>query len=99
MLSCPTVEKVKSYVVANPTAVGAIQTTEDGFHVITVFNETDKPIKVSYKDTSGNASDFIVPPNGRTFTRVMHAVLLLGSLHVKSTTEDATGYVYINLGN
>lgn len=97
---CPTAERVKSFTVNAPTTVGAsVAIDNEDFHVITAYNETDKPVQVNYSDVAGNACNFIVPANGRVFTRIMHNKLLYTSLFVKAIGADATGFVYINLGN
>lgn len=99
-MSCATKEISKGYTVTNPGTVPATVTIGDFvFKNITVFNEADQNVKVSYKDTNGNAADFIVPKNGRAFTRSINGELLITSLQINAIGNAATGTVIFNLGN
>ena len=68
------------------------------FRQITVFNETDKVVKLQYKDSGSNPSNFQVPA-GKAFTRIMHQPIAHNSLYIASVGGAATGDVIINLGN
>jgi hypothetical protein len=93
-------EIVKGYKVDTPgtTATNVPLTSGDSYSILTVFNETDKPIKIAYKNEGGQAANFYVPP-ARSFTRVVNGSLMLNSLSVQAIGAVATGSVYFNLGN
>lgn len=93
-------EILKGYKVDNPTAISTNVplTTADAYKIITVFNETDKAVKVIYKNSGGDDANFYVPP-ARSFTRVINSGLLINSLYLQAVGGTATGSVYINLGN
>jgi hypothetical protein len=100
MSNCANQELSKGYSVPNPKLVIQPVTTDDvPYSVMTVFNETDQTIKVSYKNNAATGADFLVPKAGRSFTRVINQGLMAGTLKVQSLGADATGNVIINLGN
>lgn len=103
MTPCSTTEVSKGYIHSNPgttpAVVAGMNTDTNTYNVITVFNETDQHIKVSYKNANSQAADFIVPKNGRSFTRQINGGLLNTSLQVAALNSAATGQVIINLGN
>lgn len=100
-MSCAIKEVSKGYIMSNPGTVLTIVPidTQKEFSVVTVFNEADQNIKVSYKNKNGEAADFIIPKNGRSFTRVINGGLLNNSLQLQSIGAAATGNVIFNVGN
>lgn len=100
-MSCTVSEVSKGYVVTNPgTTIQSVTIdATKSFSVITVFNEADQNVKITYKNTNGEIADFIVPKSGRSFTRVINGGLLNNSLQINALNIAATGSVIINLGN
>lgn len=70
------------------------------FDEITVFNDSDRPIRVAYTNTlSGKSDFFIVPHGGKSFTHVLNTgSIATASLKVYSIDATlATGNITINL--
>jgi hypothetical protein len=101
MSNCAASEQSKGILVADVTGLDkpVNNGTKVSFGVITVFNETDQDILVSYKNTAAEDANFYVPKDGRSFTRVINQGLMNGSIRIKTTGAEATGHVIINLGN
>jgi hypothetical protein len=100
-MTCAIIAVCKSYIVTDPETTAELVAgivSVPKFNKLTVFNETDQPVQIDYKDTGGNASVVIVPP-ARTFTRIMNNDLNPASVYCKSVTTNATGKVYLILGN
>lgn len=103
MNTCANTEKVKDFTLTNPANNAGqgetIGTYDSGFKIITVYNETNQDIRVTYKGAVDAAvSSFKVPKNGRQFTRVVNGELLKDSLRV-IPDADTSGVVIVNLGN
>lgn len=99
MSICAPKEILKGFEVSNPNAIATVNLgTLADFNKMTVFNETDKRMKVNYKDEDNNLCDFIIPA-GKSFTRIMNKRLLPGSVQLQSLAGASTGVVIFNLGN
>lgn len=70
------------------------------FNVITVYNNTNRAVKVSYmNDTGGITSDFIIPNGGSSFTHEL-AIGFIVPASLKFYSIDATiatGVVTVNV--
>lgn len=72
----------------------------DNFSTITMFNDTNAPVRFSYMSVDGGSGEFIVPLN-KVFTRkLFNTSFIKSSLLLNSTddTDPATGVLTINLG-
>lgn len=81
------------------TVVGLVS-TDTNFNMVTVFNESDNPVKVSYSTADGGGGNFIVPI-GFVHTRKAHSVFIPNSVKAFSTNPSvaATGSITFNFGN
>jgi hypothetical protein len=99
-MTCAKDEICRTYEITDPTttATNLVLDTIPEFSKMSIYNESDQPFQIDYKDVSGNSSTIIVPAT-RNFTRIMNAKLNPSSLYRKSLVGPATGKVYIILGN
>jgi hypothetical protein len=85
----------------SPGTSVTIPTTENqDFVFMTVFNESDKAVKVNYATEDGGGAMFIVP-SGFTDTRKTNSPIVNDSIKINSmhSTLAASGNITVNLGN
>jgi len=92
--------QIPSAAIAPGTAITIPTDEAQDFIFITVFNESDKAVKVNYTTEDGGGVMFIVP-SGFTDTRKTHSPIVNDSIKVNSMHPSvaATGDITINLGN
>lgn len=69
--------------------------------VVTVVNDTDQDIKVTYKTDSGYNGEFIVPKSVIGFTKALKAGAKFDNTTVKVASmaiSDASGKITLNFG-
>ncbi len=92
--------QIPSAAIAPGTAVTIPTDEAQDFVFITVFNESDKGVKVNYTTEDGGGVMFIVP-SGFTDTRKTHSPIVNDSIKINSVdlVLAASGNITVNLGN
>ena len=96
----------ETYRVNNPTLSGISATIPDiyeagdKYRIVTVINDSDQDIIVSFENTEGNAGAFTVPKSIKAFTKALKAgTFKNNSVKVKSVTANAIGFVTFNFSS
>ena len=73
------------------------------YQTITVFNDSDRPIKVEWRNSDSSEIDyFYVPNGGKSYTHSIGTGFILPNSLIISSESDsvqATGNITINLSN
>lgn len=83
---------------AASTGVSVITDTElKDFSIVTVINDTDIDIKVTFSNTDGDSGEFIVPKSIRCFTKALKTGKFTPvSVKVLGIGADAVGNITFN---
>lgn len=72
-------------------------TTLNQFNIVTVINDTDIDVKVSFTNTDGDAGEFIVPKSIRCFTKALKVGKFQPTLFkVAGVGANAVGIITFN---
>ena len=99
-------EVSETFFVSDPTLVGINvvvpdpNSVKDAYRLVTVINDTDQDIIVSFENTEGNVGAFTVTKSIKGFTKGLKAgTFKNNSFKVKSLVANATGKVTFNLSS
>ena len=89
-----------SYRITNPILAGVRvldNAANPSFRIVTVFNDTDVDIRVTYVNSEGDSGQFDVPKSIRTFTKALKVgTFTVATVKVAGITADAVGIVTFN---
>lgn len=102
------IEKSVAYQASNPTTAGITAnipepsevTVKTIYKIMTVINDTDQDIKVTYKTVAGIDGEIIIPKVIRAFTKVLRdSTFDNATIKVLAITSNATGKVTFNFSS
>jgi len=107
MSSCQTIDKsiaiyhmTGAAVAGTPVTVPDPDLAGDIYHVMTLINDTDQDIRVSFKTTAGHNNSFIVPKSIKGFTRALKGSTISNTsimVYSMGGSASGSGSITINL--